>query len=488
MTKAIEGLKPERVWHYFAEIAQVPRCSKHEERIREYILKTAKRLGLSTKVDGVGNVAIKKPASPGRKKAPSLALQGHLDMVCEKNKDTVHDFSKDPIELVRKGEWMMANGTTLGGDNGIAVAAILALLEDKTLTHGPLEALLTIDEETGLTGAGGLAGDMLDSRMLLNLDSEEEYAVYVGCSGGRDSTGSWTVAFEPAPAKTAAGHLTVTGLKGGHSGLEIHKGRGNAIKLLNRALYALDVVGARIASVQGGDKRNAIPREAEAFLWIPAAKWDEAVQAIAQFNVTARAELATVDADLQIQLAQQKNAKRGSVLKKAHQKKLMQTISALPHGVVKMSADIEGLVETSTNVASIATERPKKRIILATSQRSSVESEIEEICHTVQSVMTLGGATVTGSDGYPGWKPNLDSNILKVLIAVHKDLYGREPAIKAIHAGLECGIIGEKMPGMDMASFGPTMEGVHSPDERLHIASVERFYQFLTAVLAKVAV
>ena len=487
MTKAIEGLKPERVWHYFAEIAGVPRCSKHEERIREYILKTAKTLGLTSKVDDVGNVVLRKPASAGRGKAPGIALQGHLDMVCEKNKDTVHDFSKDPIELVRKGEWMMANGTTLGADNGIAVAAILAVLEDKSLTHGPIEALFTIDEETGLTGAGGLDGSMLESRMLMNLDSEEEYAVYVGCSGGRDTTGTWDVAFEPAPAKTVAGHLTVTGLKGGHSGLEIDKGRGNALKLLNRALLVLDGFGARLASVQGGDKRNAIPREAEALLWIPAAKFAEAAEAVSAFEGVARAELSTVEPGLAIRLEPQKGARRGSVIRKAQQKKLMQTISALPHGVTKMSADIPGLVETSTNVASIRTDRAKKRIALATSQRSSVASEIEEICHTVQSVFALGGASVAGSDGYPGWKPNLDSAILRIATAVHQELFGKEPAIKAIHAGLECGIIGEKVPGMDMVSFGPTLEGVHSPDERLHIASVERFYRYLVAILARVA-
>jgi dipeptidase D len=487
MTKAIEGLKPERVWHYFAEIANVPRCSKHEERIREYILKTAKAMGLTTRVDDVGNVVVRKPASAGRGTAPGIALQGHLDMVCEKNKDTVHDFSKDPIVLVHKGEWMMANGTTLGADNGIAVAAILAVLEDTTLTHGPIEALFTIDEETGLTGAGGLANDMLESRTLLNLDSEEEYAVYVGCSGGRDTTGTWNAAFEPAPAKTVAGQLTVTGLKGGHSGLEIDKGRGNALKLLNRALLALDPLGARVASVQGGDKRNAIPREAEALLWIPAAKFDEAVQAVSAFEAVARAELSTVEPGLVISLAPQKGARRGSVIRKAQMKKIMQTISALPPGVTKMSADIPGLVETSTNVASVRTDRAKKRLVLATSQRSSVASEIEEICDTVQSILSLGGATVTGSDGYPGWKPNLDSAILKVAKAVHTELFGKEPAIKAIHAGLECGIIGEKMPGMDMVSFGPTLEGVHSPDERLHVASVERFYRYLVAILAAVA-
>jgi dipeptidase D len=487
MTNAIVGLEPARVWHYFAEIAQVPRCSKHEERIREYVLKTVKRLGLEAQVDGVGNVAVRKPASGGHERAPGVALQGHLDMVCEKNKDKVHDFSKDPLELVRKGDWMMADGTTLGADNGVAVASILAILEDQALSHGPLEALFTIDEETGLTGAGGLGSDLLESRILLNLDSEEEYAVYVGCSGGRDTTGTWTVTFDDTPGKTVAGQLTVTGLKGGHSGLEIDKGRGNAVKILGRALNQLDALGARITSLQGGNKRNAIPREADALVWVPADEWEEAMQAIAWFDEVARAELHSVEPDLKIQLAHQKGARRSGVIKKSVQKKLLQAISALPHGVVKMSADIEGLVETSTNVASVATDRAKKRIVLATSQRSSVASEIEEICHTVSSILTLAGAEADGSDGYPGWKPNLDSEILKVAITVHKQMFGKEPAVKAIHAGLECGIIGEKMPGMDMVSFGPTLEGVHSPDERLNIPSVGRFYQYLTGILEQVA-
>ena len=480
MSSAIEGLKPALVWKYFAEIARIPRCSKHEEKMTKYVLDTAKRLGLEAKADKLGNVVVRKPASPGREKAPSICLQGHLDMVCEKNKDKAHDFSKDPIELVRKGNFLTANGTTLGADNGIAVATNLAIMEDRTLVHGPLEFLFTIDEETGLTGASGLSGDLLRSRTLMNLDSEEEGALYVGCSGGRDTTGTWTAAFDAAPKGMVAAHVTVSGLKGGHSGLEIHTGRGNAIKILGRALLVLEELGGRLSSIEGGNKHNAIPREAEAIVYLPQKRWAEAEQAVTAFNATARAEVATVDPDLKVLIAPHKG-KKGKVVKKALQAKLLATISALPHGVIKMSADIPGLVETSTNVAVIRTGA--RAITLATSQRSSVDSEIKEICHTVASVFGLGGAKIAQGDGYPGWKPDLKSPILQLAKRTYQQLYGKAPEVKAIHAGLECGIIGEKVPGMDMVSFGPTLEGVHSPDERIHIDTVERFWDFLLAIL-----
>jgi dipeptidase D len=480
MPNAIEGLEPALVWKYFAEIVRIPRCSKHEEKMTAYILATAKKLGLEARADQMGNVVVKKPASPGKEKTRSIALQGHLDMVCEKNKDTQHDFSKDPIELVRKGNMMMANGTTLGADNGIAVATNLAIMEDRTLTHGPLEFLFTVDEETGLTGAAGLRHDFLQSRTLMNLDSEEEGYLYVGCSGGRDTTGTWAVAYDAVPKGWVAAQLMVAGLKGGHSGLEIHQGRGNAIKIMNRALMQLEAHGARLSSITGGNKRNAIPRECEAVVFLPAKALDDAATAVKAFEQTAQAEVQTVDPDLRVTFEALKG-KKGKVLKKAAQAKLHTTISALPHGVIKMSADIPGLVETSTNVAVITTDR--KGVSLATSQRSSVDSEIKEICHSVEAIFRLGGAKVEQSDGYPGWKPNLDSPILKLAKSTYQQLYGKEPEIKAIHAGLECGIIGERIPGMDMVSFGPTMEGVHSPDERLHIDTVPKFWKFVLEIL-----
>lgn len=481
MANALEGLKPELLWKYFGEIAKIPRGSKNEAAITKYVANRARELGLAVKVDKFGNVAVKKPATPGREQVGSICLQGHLDMVCEKNKDKVHNFTKDPIEIVRSGNMLMANGTTLGADNGVAVATNLAIMEDTSLAHGPLEFLFTVDEETGLTGANNLGQDFIESRTLMNLDSEEEGAVYVGCSGGKGTIGTWKLKLQPAPAKSLAGILKVAGLKGGHSGLEIDKGRGNSIKILARVLSALDPLGCRMASIEGGDKHNAIPREAEALVFVPAKAWDDAMVAVMRLHQTVSAELASVEPDLAVTLTLKKGIKKGKVFAGPLQKALLRTISAMPHGVVKMSADIPGLVETSTNVASIHTL--KNKVVLATSQRSSVASEIEEICQSVASVFVLGGADAQHNEGYPGWKPNLESAILKTAKATYARLYGREPHVKAIHAGLECGIIGEKYPGMDMVSFGPTLEGVHSPDEKIHIDTVEKYWAFLVEIL-----
>jgi len=483
MADAIEGLTPPLVWKYFAALSRIPRCSKHEQNAAKFVLDTAKKLGLPAKQDTAGNVVVKKAASAGRERVPSICLQGHLDMVCEKNADKAHDFSKDPLELVRKGNMLMANGTTLGADNGIAVATNLAIMEDKGLEHGPLELLFTIDEETGLTGAHNLQPGFLESRTLMNLDSEEEGALYVGCSGGKDTTGTWTVDVEPAPASLTPVEVKVTGLRGGHSGLEIDKGRGNALKILNRVVVALGGLGARLAKIDGGNKRNAIPREAHAVMYVPKAKLADARKLVEEWNTTLRAELQTVEPDLQVTATEAK-VRRGSVMKKKYQKQITGVVSALPHGVIKMSAEITWLVETSTNVAVITTNG--KKVSLATSQRSSVASEIQEIAETVRTIFEMGGAEVTQGDGYPGWKPDLDSPILKTAVKTYEQLYKKTPETKAVHAGLECGIIGEKYPGMDMVSFGPTLEGVHSPDEKIHIDTVPKFWSFLTAILKNV--
>ena len=483
MADAIAGMTPPLVWKYFAELARIPRCSKHEQDAGKFVLQTAKKLGLSARQDRAGNVVVKKPAAAGREHVKSLCLQGHLDMVCEKNAGTVHDFSKDPIELVRKGNFLMANGTTLGADNGIAVATNLAIMEDKTLVHGPLELLFTVDEETGLTGAHSLEPGFLESKTLMNLDSEEEGALYVGCSGGKDTTATWTAEFDAVPAGWAGLEVAVTGLRGGHSGLEIDKGRGNALKMLNRVLIALGDAGARLAKIDGGNKRNAIPREARATVFVPGGKLAEVQAAVAKWNATLRAELKSVEPDLQLGATEIKS-RRGSVLKKKYQKQITSVIAALPHGVIKMNADISWLVETSTNVAVIATKG--KKIELATSQRSSVASEIAEIAQTVRTIMEMGGAEVTQGDGYPGWNPDLDSPILKLAVQTYEQLYKKKPEVKAVHAGLECGIIGEKYPGMDMVSFGPTLEGVHSPDEKIYIDTVPKFWDFLLGILKAV--
>ncbi|MFH0990971.1 MAG: aminoacyl-histidine dipeptidase [bacterium] len=484
MSNAIDGLKPELVWKYFAEISKIPRGSKNEKKVSNYVVETAKKLGIEVKQDKLLNVVVRKPASAGRESVPMICLQGHLDMVCEKNKDKIHDFEKDPIELVRDGNVLRANGTTLGADNGIAVATNLAIMEDRTLEHGPLEFLFTIDEEMGLNGANGLKVGFVQSKTLMNLDSEEEGALYVGCSGGRNTIGSWKLKYDNVPGATVAMKLVVKGLKGGHSGLEIDKGRGNSLKILTRVLYALHNAGIRICCINGGNKSNAIPREAESVVFIPKKELKKIQKLVATWNATVKAELATVEPDLTVLLEQIQLKNKEKVIKKAQLEQILKTLAAIPHGVLKMSADIPCLVETSTNLAIVKIE--KNVLTVITSQRSSVASEIAEALQMVYSVLSLGSAKVEHTEGYPGWKPNLDSPILKNAKETYKALYGKEPLVKAIHAGLECGIIGEKYPGMDMVSMGPTLEGVHSPDEKIYIDTVEKYWNFLMGILKNV--
>ncbi len=484
MKRVLEGIQPVLVWKYFEEISQIPRGSKNEKAISNYIVQTAQKLKLEVQQDKNLNVIVRKPATSGKEHVPSICLQSHLDMVCEKNKDTVHDFLKDPIQLVLKDNVLMANGTTLGADNGIGVATSLALMEATDVEHGPLEFLFTVDEETGLTGASRLEPGFVRSKILINLDSEEEGHIYIGCSGGKTTTLTWKLVSEAVPKNYVPMIIKVKGLRGGHSGLEIDKGRGNSIKILNRVLLALEQYNIRIGNLEGGNKSNAIPREAEALIYVPLKKMNDCDAVVSQWNSIIREELASVEPDLIITADEAKQKKGAKVWKKKLQNQVLKTIASMPHGVIKMSADIPGLVETSTNVAIIRT-LPKK-IELVTSQRSSVASEIIEIVQTVQSIGELGGAEVSTSEGYPGWKPNLDSPILAIAKETYKNLYGVEPEIKAVHAGLECGIIGEKYPGMDMISFGPTLEGVHSPDEKIYIDTVEKYWKFLLAILKNV--
>ena len=481
MSEAIKGLEPQVFWRCFARIAGIPRPSGHEGKIGRHILGRAGELGLDAVQDACGNIVVRKPASPGREGVASICLQSHLDMVCEKNADKVHDFLSDPIELVRKDKVLVANGTTLGADNGIGVATSLAIMEDNSLEHGPLELLFTVEEETGLRGAKNLSPALVQSRTLLNLDSEEEGALYIGCAGGKDTVGNWNPGREDAPAEAAAVRLTVKGLKGGHSGLEIDKGLGNAIKLLNRALLRLSELGARLSSIDGGNMRNAIPRECGALLYVPAARLSAAESLVAELDATFRAELASVDPDLVLSLDRLDGAGQERVVDSGFQHKLCKTIAALPSGVQQMSADIKGLVETSTNVSVISTG--ESGIVLITSQRSSSASRLSEVVETVEAIFELGGAGIEVSEGYPGWKPNIASPVLKLAQQCYRTLYHRDAEVKAIHAGLECGIIGERIPGMDMISFGPTMEKVHSPDERVYIDSVGNYWNFLLAVL-----
>lgn len=478
--QAIEGLAPDLLWQRFFEITQIPRPSKKEERITAHFEQLFQSMGLKYTKDKVGNLVAHVPATKGREKAPVVVLQGHSDMVCEKNRGTTHDFDHDPIHLVRHDDWIGANGTTLGADNGIGVAAALAIAGDPTAIHGPLEILITVDEETGLTGANQISSKMLRGKYLLNLDTEEDGVFCIGCAGGMDTAGVFQVKNTAAPG---AGHvvfaLRVSGLKGGHSGTEIHVGRANAIKLLARTLLALQPLAPQITHLQGGSKRNAIPREAEVTVVLPASAVEKAKAVVARCEQDFQNEFRTADGGAQVSL--EPVSMPALVYAKPFANKILNTLLALPHGVVRMSTDIEDLVETSTNLATIVSD--DHTLTIGANQRSSVESAKRYTAASVAAGLKLAGAKVTHSDGYPGWQPNMQSPLLQICRAAATELYGKAPEIKAIHAGLECGILGGKYPGMDMISFGPTITGAHSPDERVHIPAVEKFYDLLKMVL-----
>lgn len=483
--KAIEGLQPEIIWQRFFEISQIPRPSKKEEKILDYLRKFANQHSLEMKEDDIHNIVIKVPATKGYENAPTVVVQGHVDMVCEKNKGTEHDFDNDPIKLVRDGDWMAAEGTTLGADNGIGIAAGLALVTDQSVIHGPLELLCTVDEETGLTGANNLGKNLIEGKTLLNLDSEEDGAFYVGCSGGQDTVGIFNIAWDKIPANYKSYELMLDGLKGGHSGLDIANGRANAIKLFARLLLKLKDIDYRIAEINGGSKRNAIPREAEAVIFINES--DEAkIKNIADnFVKEILLEFKVNDGGVKVYLTK-KETKHEKVFKKDFSDKVVNLLHALPHGIMAMSPDIPDLVETSTNLATIFTQEDKLRV--GTSQRSSIDAAKTNISEMVKAAFNLAGIDkIEDADSYPGWQPNLDSKILKLSKEVFKVQYGKEPEIKAIHAGLECGILADKYPGLDMVSFGPTIQGAHSPDERVNINDVEKFYKLLAGILEKIA-
>ena len=476
------NLKPSRVWYYFSELCNVPRPSKKEEKVIEYLMDFGKRLNLETIKDEVGNVLIRKPATKGYENKPWVALQSHIDMVCEKNSSTVHDFDKDPILPYIDGEWVKAKGTTLGADDGIGVAAQLALLEADNIEHGPMECLFTVDEETGLTGAFALKPGFLKSMILLNLDSEDEGQIFIGCAGGKDTLAKFEYEKEASTGGKAY-KITVSGLMGGHSGDDISKGRGNANKILNRILWnAARDYNIRIAAIDGGNLRNAIAREAYAIIVFEGNHTEQVEKLVKKYYSEIKDELSTTDPGLKIEIASETNPE--FVIDHLTQFNLLNAIYACPHGVIAMSADMPGLVETSTNLASVKMD--DKFITINTSQRSSIESSKKDMVDMVDSVFFLAGAKTSHGDGYPGWKPNVNSQILNVAMKSYFKLFKKEPQYLAIHAGLECGLIGEKFPGMDMISFGPTLRGVHSPDERIEIASVEKFWNFTLEILKSV--
>ena len=482
--KAIKGLKPEILWQRFYEISQIPRPSKKEERVLQYLRNTAKELSLTTEEDSAGNIVMYVPASPGYENAKTVVLQSHVDMVCEKNKGTDHDFDRDPIKLVRDNDWLKAAGTTLGSDNGIGVAASLAMASDRDVIHGPLEFLFTVDEETGLTGVSNLQPGFIAGRTLLNLDSEEEGSFYVGCAGGQDTVGIFKIREMSPSTGLAAYELAVTGLKGGHSGLDIHAGRANAIKLLGRLLKKLEVIDYEVAEIKGGSKRNAIPREAEATILLSPSDTEAARKIIDRFVEEAMMEYRKNDGGLEIGFTK-KEKTFDRVFTNGFLAKIVDVILALPHGVIAMSPEIPDLVETSTNLATIVMEEDKVKI--ETNQRSSIEGAKAWIASSVESLFRLADAEISSGGGYPGWKPNLNSEVLEISREVYKRLFKKEPEIKAIHAGLECGILGDKYPGLDVVSFGPTIQGAHSPDERVNIRDVERFYALLKGILLELA-
>ncbi len=483
MNQEILQLQPSNVWKYFYEICQIPHPSKKEEKIIAFILEIGKKLGLETLKDDVGNVLIRKPATHGKENITPVVFQSHVDMVCEKNKDVDFNFETDAIQPYIDGEWIKAKGTTLGADDGIGVAIALAILEDKTLEHGPIECLFTVDEETGLTGAFALKSGWLKGKMLLNLDSEDEGQFFIGCAGGKNTVANIDVEKQKIPEKTSPFLIRVKGLKGGHSGDDINKGLGNAVKLLNRVLYegtfSYDMA---ISTIHAGNLHNAIAREGEAVVVIPDANKEAFIRYVKDLDKTIKNELKISDSGVEVCI--EPTDMPTFIMDEFTQCDLVEALYACPHGVLAMSQDIENFVETSTNLASVKMKGNKIEIV--TSQRSSIESKKEDACNMVASVFDLMNADVEHNDGYPGWTPNPNSEVLNLLKQSYVKLFNKEPLVLAIHAGLECGLIGEKYPDMDMISYGPTLRGVHSPDERLLIKTVQEVWDltldFLTSI------
>lgn len=479
----IRKLEPKNVWNNFHSLTQIPRPSGHTQKVADFLVKFGKNLGLESFKDECGNVIIRKPATPGMEGRKGIVLQAHMDMVPQKNNDKEHDFTKDPIStrIVKEddGEWVYACGTTLGADDGLGIAAAMSILESKEIKHGPLEALFTVDEETRMVGAKALKPGVLGGEILLNLDSETEGELYVGCAGGVDANIEFKYKTEPIPEGYKALKIVVTGLRGGHSGMEINEGRGNANKIMARLLLPLirDFKG-RLASFDGGNMRNAIPREADAVIAVPAEKVEKAGKTVEDIAAVLKSELRKIDAGLVVTVEPSRVRK---VIAGTTGKKLVQAIYACPNNVDRMSLEIEGLVETSNNLAIVKTG--KETITVNTLLRGATDSLKEDLGEAVRAAFELAGAKVWFDGGYSGWSPNLESPILKTMKAQYKKLFGKEPLVMAIHAGLECGIFGEAYPHWDMISCGPTLKSPHSPAERCFVPSVGKWWKFLTAVI-----
>lgn len=482
----LEKLYPAEVWRFFSEILEIPRPSKKEEKIIAYLLDFGRKHNLDTVKDDIGNIIIRKPATKGMENLESVVLQSHMDMVCEKNSDVVHDFNADPIQVYVDGNWVRAKGTTLGADDGIGMAAQLAVLASNDVKHGPIECLFTIDEETGLTGAFELKPGFINSKILINLDSEDEGELFIGCAGGMDTVITFAYDLEKVPSDFLAYKISVTGLKGGHSGDDIDKGLGNSIKILNRFLWkGASKYDLRISNIDGGNLRNAIAREAFATFVVHEEEVESMLEFFEKYRTDIIGEYNTVEPNLKIELHQTDMPE--AVIDEPVQFDLLNSLYACPHGVIAMSNKIKGLVETSTNLASIKFIQDKQ-ILVTTSQRSSIDSAKVDIGNMVQSVFRLANASVSHSNGYPGWAPNTNSAILTITKKSYQHLFGNEPVVRAIHAGLECGLFLEKYPYLDMISFGPTIRGAHSPDERLDIETTDKFWKLLLHVLEHIPV
>ncbi len=477
------GLEPAAVWTHFANLCATPRSSKHEAAIRQRIAREMSARGLRVEIDGVGNLVIRKPASPGRESSTPVVLQAHLDMVCQKNSDSSHDFSRDPISPTVRDGWVIAEHTTLGADNGMGVSMILAALEDPTLSHGPLEALLTIDEETGMTGAHGLESTRLKGRVMLNLDTEDWGEFYLGCAGGLDVDARATTQREPLPEGFVAASIAVRGLRGGHSGVDIHEGRGNAIKLLVGVVRALrEDLPLRLARLEGGSARNAIAREAFAVVALPAERLSALPALLAREEARLRAEYASIDPGVTVRA---QDASTDAVLSRDDEARWLTLLASAPYGVRRMSDKVPGVVETSNNlgVVSITPDEARANLMV----RSLVDAESVTLGAEIVALCASHGVTAETSGAYPGWAPNTSSPLLARCQSVYRALYGSDAAVKVIHAGLECGIIGAKYPGMDTVSFGPTIRGAHAPGERVEVATVARSYDLLRHILAELA-
>ncbi len=480
----VKDLQPKAVFEIFDAITKIPRPSKKEEKIRKYILDFAKEHGIDAHADEIGNVIMRKPATPGHENAPTVILQGHMDMVCESN-DKSFNFETTPITTIVDGDWVRADGTTLGADNGIGVAAALAIMTDDTLVHGPLEVLITMDEETGMTGANNLKNDELTGTILINLDSEDDAEVFVGCAGGIDTVATFKYKRSIAPADFHYFRFDVRNGLGGHSGGDIHLGRANANQLVARFLFNLmKKYELTVSEIDGGNLRNAIPRAAHVVFGVHTSKKEDVRIEFNRYAADIEKEYKGLETTMELNL--ETADKPDFAVDSATTRNLVLALYSAPHGVISMSRDLEGLVETSTNLASVKM-KANDEIIVTTSQRSSVDSRKYDIANRVEALFTLAGAVVEHGDGYPAWTPNMDSTIMKLASDAYEELYGVRPAIKAIHAGLECALFQQNYPGLDMVSFGPTLRDVHSPSERMHIPAVERFWQQLRRTLEKVA-